>query len=100
MLPPGSYTLGITIGALVIGPVATKLLAETGVDMPWFANTGVAGLLGFLLWWNIERGDKRSAKAIDDVNDELKGMRTDLKEGQDTTNSLLREALFQNRGPM
>ncbi len=73
--------------------------------MPWFGTTGVAGLLGFLLWWHMERGDKRTsksldgvAKAMDGVMSEVSGMRDDLKEGQDKTNSLLERALFDKKG--
>jgi hypothetical protein len=87
----------------IIGMLTTafgdKVIANVvGADMPWFAQFGLCGLFGFLLWWNMERGDKRTAKGMDDLKDEIGGMRTGLKSGQDTTNSLLREALFQNRG--
>jgi hypothetical protein len=86
----------------IVGLLATTasepLIAPiVGADMPWFAQFGLCGLFGFLLWWNMERGDKRTAKGIDDLKDEMGGMRTDLKTGQDTTNSLLREALFESR---
>lgn len=84
--------LGSAFGDQVFANIA-------GADMPWFAQFGLCGLFGFLLWWNMERGDKRSAKAMDEVKDEIGAMRSDLKSGQDTTNSLLREALFLNKGP-
>ena len=74
--------------------------------MPWFGTTGVAGLLGFLLWWHMQQGDKRTAKAMDSVakamegvKQEVSGMRADLKDGQDTTNDLLTRALFSSGGP-
>ena len=69
-----------------------------GGEMPWFAQFGLCGLFGFLLWWNMERGDRRTAKGMEDLKDEMGGMRSDLKSGQDTTHRLLSEALFQNRG--
>lgn len=107
MLPPGSASAGLTIAALVLSPPTIALIASvTGSEMPWFGTTGVAGLLGFLLWWHMQSGDKRTAKAIEgstktmsEVKTEISGMRDDLKEGQDTTNSLLREALFGGKGP-
>lgn len=96
---PGKAITTISIAGILGSLFGDKLLANiAGADMPWFAQFGLCGLFGFLLWWNMERGDKRSAKAMDDVKDEIGAMRSDLKGGQDTTNSLLREALFQNRG--
>lgn len=84
---------------LVATPTITTAAAAVGIDMPWFANAGVAGMCGFLLWWHIERGDKRTAEAVKDVKAEISGMRADLKDGQDTTNDLLTRALFSSGGP-
>ena len=103
---PGSSIVAATIFALVLSPIIGSLAANAGAQMPWFGTTGVAGLLGFLLWWHMERGDKRTAKALDgvatamnSVTAEISGMRDDLKEGQDKTHDLLAKALFQNGGP-
>ncbi len=90
----------VAISGILASVFGDKLVANiAGADMPWFAQFGLCGLFGFLLWWNMERGDKRSAKAMDDVKDEIGAMRTDLKSGQAETNQLLRAALFENRGP-
>ncbi len=87
--------VGATIGAIVAYPTIATIVP----DMPWFANTGVSGLLGFLLWWNMERGDRRTANVMDSVREEISGMRVDIKSGQDKTHELLSQALFPNRGP-
>lgn len=105
-LPPGSMAAALTIVALVASPPTIAAISSiTGAEMPWFGTTGVAGLLGFLLWWHIEKGDKRASKSLDnvaaamtDVKHEVSGMRDDLKEGQDRTNELLEKALFPGTG--
>jgi hypothetical protein len=82
----------------LIGGLWTGVLANAvGLEMPWFAQFGLCGLFGFLTWWGMERGDRRTAKAMDDLKGEVSGMRSDLKDGQETTNELLTKALFQNR---
>lgn len=99
MISPKTVTT-LSIVGMLGAAFGDKVAANVaGADMPWFAQFGLCGLFGFLLWWNMERGDKRSSKSMDDVKDEIGAMRSDLKSGQDTTNSLLREALFQSRGP-
>lgn len=104
--PPGSSLVAATIVALVVTPTLTTAAAAVGIDMPWFANAGVAGMCGFLLWWHMERGDKRTAKAMDgvakamdSVTAEISGMRDDLKDGQEKTHDLLAKALFPTGGP-
>jgi flagellar biosynthesis component FlhA len=87
-----------SLAALIATLVAYPTVASVVPDMPWFANTGVSGLLGFLLWWHMERGDKRTSKGVDDLKDEISGMRSDLKEGQAKTNALLERALFDKKG--
>lgn len=92
-------TLTIAIASVIGGLWSGQLANAVGVDMPWFAQFGLCGLFGFLLWWSMERGDRRSAKATEDLKDEICGMRSDLTSGQDKTNELLTKALFQNRHP-
>jgi hypothetical protein len=90
-----SKTVATTAIVGLLATTAAEPLISS--DMPWFAQFGLCGLFGFLLWWNMERGDKRTAKGIDDLKDEIGGMRSDLTSGQDKTNSLLSQALFESR---
>ncbi len=86
----------------IVGLLATTA-AEPLIssDMPWFAQFGLCGLFGALLWWKIAKTDiqisadhKEGMKAL---GSEISGLRDDVKDGQAATTSLLREALFQNR---
>lgn len=88
----------ISIAGMLGSLFGDKVVANVvGAEMPWFAQFGLCGLFGFLLWWNMERGDRRTAKGMEDLKGEIGGMREDLKDGQTETNQLLRQALFENR---
>lgn len=101
--------LGLLVSTLGESVVSERL----GVDMPWFAQFGLGGLFGAMLWWSMAKtipkitSDAResviqaaqiNADAMGELKDEFHGFRNDVKGGQDATLSLLREALFQNRG--
>jgi hypothetical protein len=101
MLPFPSLTTA-TLCVLVAYPVVAEAIPE----IPPYANLGVSGMLGGLLYWSMKHNDERTSKSLDKVEGamngvrtEIAGMRTDLKEGQDTTNELLTKALFPNGGP-
>lgn len=102
--------LGLLASTLGESVVSEKL----GVDMPWFAQFGLCGLFGAMLWWSMAKtipkitsdaresvieAAKINADAMGELKDEFHGFRNDVKSGQDATLSLLREALFQTRGP-
>lgn len=110
----------IMFAASIVGLILTTFgqaaVAERiGADMPWFAQFGLCGLFGAMLWWSMARtipkitsdakesvieAAKINAAAMGDLKTEFHGFRNDVKDGQDATLNLLREALFQNRGPM
>jgi hypothetical protein len=104
----------VSILGLLASTAGDTILAEAvGADMPWFAQFGLCGLFGALLWWKIAKSDievaktaseavKEAAKvhadALGEVKDELVGMRSDFNVNQASTQSLLKEALFPKRG--
>lgn len=105
----------ISILGLLAGTFGESVVSERmGVDMPWFAQFGLCGLFGAMLWWsmaktipNITRDARESvieaakinAEVMGELKDEFHGLRADVMDGQSATRDLLREALFQNRGP-
>ena len=104
----------VAISGLLASTAGDAILAEAvGADMPWFAQFGLCGLFGALLWWKIAKSDvevarssasavteaaKIHATALGEVKDELVGMRSDQNSSQAATNALLREALFNQKG--
>ena len=107
------FTLSI-VGLLASALGETVVSERLGVVMPWFAQFGLCGLFGAMLWWSMAKtipkitsdaresvieAAKINADAMGELKDEFHGFRNDVKSGQDATLSLLREALFQNRGP-
>lgn len=105
-----------SILGLILTTFGQSVVAERiGADMPWFAQFGLCGLFGAMLWWSMARtiptitrdakdavieGAKINAESMRELKTEFQGFRNDVKDGQDATLSLLREALMQNRGPM
>lgn len=105
----------VAIVGLLVSTASDRLLASTlETDMPWFAQFGLCGLFGALLWWKIARTDPETAKAqaaavetaakihaeaLGEVKDELVGMRSDQNSQQAATQRLLEQALFNDRGP-
>lgn len=103
-----------SIVGLILTTFGQAAVAERiGADMPWFAQFGLCGLFGAMLWWSMARtipkitsdakeavieGAKINADAMRELKTEFHGFRNDVKDGQDATLSLLRESLFQNRG--
>ncbi len=107
------FTFSI-VGLLASTLGESAMSERLGVDMPWFAQFGLCGLFGGMLWWSMAKtipkitSDAResviqaaqiNADAMGELKDEFHGFRNDVRSGQDATLSLLREALFQNRGP-
>lgn len=104
-----------SILGLLAGTFGDAVIAERiGADMPWFAQFGLCGLFGAMLWWSMAKtipkitsdakeavieGAKINAEAMSEMKTEFHGFRADVKEGHDATLNLLREVIFQNRGP-
>jgi hypothetical protein len=104
----------ISILGLLASTAGDAILANAlDADMPWFAQFGLCGLFGAMLWWKIAKSDVETAKvqaaavesaarihaeALGDVKDELVGMRSDQNSSQAATHALLRDALFEKRG--
>lgn len=116
----------ISILGLLAGTFGESVVSERlGVDMPWFAQFGLCGLFGAMLWWsmaktiptitkeaqetvvNITRdareavveAAKINAEAMGDLKEEFHGLRGDVNRDNEAKMALLREALFRNQGP-
>jgi hypothetical protein len=104
----------VAIVGLLASTASDRLLATAiEADMPWFAQFGLCGLFGALLWWKIAKTDIQTAErqadavesaakihadALGEVKDEIVGMRSDQNSQQAATQRLLEQALFDGRG--
>lgn len=105
----------ISILGLLAGTFGESVVPERmGVDMPWFAQFGLCGLFGAMLWWSMAKtipnitkdareavveAAKINAEAMGDLKEEFQGLRGDVNRDNEAKMALLREALFRNQGP-
>lgn len=56
-MEPSKVTDALTVSIIgLVGAAWSRPLAQAvGVDMPWFAQFGLCGLFGSLLWWALAR---------------------------------------------
>lgn len=100
MIPMPSLTT-VSLCLLAVYPAIANAVPE----IPNLANLSVTSILAGLLYYSMKHSDESTSKSLDKVEGamtgvrtEIAGMRSDLKEGQDTTNELLARALFPGTG--
>jgi hypothetical protein len=100
------YEVKLLLAAALFGFAGSPLLAQaTETSLPWYADLGVCGLLGSIVWWLI-------AKTIPKMTDDLKttcgdlgdkfekgmdGVKAEIRAGNDSQLALLRANLHQNQ---
>ncbi len=107
----GSSKAAMTVGivGLLAGTFGEGLVANvTGADMPWFAQFGLCGLFGGMLWWSIAKtvpqlskdnreavveSAKVNADAMGDLSTKMESVRAEIRAGNDSQLALLRGVL-------